>query len=223
MGNKNIRSEFYVPHKVKTKLDCYQFQINEIQGIKTQHGHEISTIIAHADSEFTNDKYIVYSHGPNDDLSCIRYSCKRLALIMNCHIISYDYIGYGQSHDLCPTLDRCYDSLCATMCHVLEVMNIPTEKVLLIGESIGAQVVAKYVATNNWKSGIVMISPTEFSNVFKQIRCPIKIFHKKNTNDKSTIIYKYLKKKFVNVWLEKCVQMDIFDNFEYADFQEILY
>jgi abhydrolase domain-containing protein 17 len=143
------------------------YQKASVHFIKTIRGDKIAVrCISPSDSPLNlNSKYrdsrrvIIYSHGNAVDIGGCYEICDVLAHMLDAHVIVYDYPNYGVSSKTAICESVLNSSIESVYSRCME-MEIPADKLVLIGQSLGSvptlylasRVYAKYCA-------IVLISP----------------------------------------------------------------
>lgn len=106
-------------------------------------------------------KWIIFSHGNSDDIgSCSSY-CQWLADSLSCHVVVYDYVGYGVSCNEHTSVDNMHFAIEAVYGYCIASHNVEPHDIFLMGKSLGsvptvhlaAQAFARNIA------GVVLISP----------------------------------------------------------------
>jgi len=151
---------------------------------------------------------ILYSHANAEDLSLILEYVDKLARSLDCNVFAYEYVGYSLSrfeeNAKKPTEAGCYQSVEAAWKYCVQDLEIPPEKIIAMGRSIGSgpaihlgsqQSVAGTEHSPKDMGGMVLLSPIEsgartfngmltnsydfFQNYNKMrlIRCPVAIMH----------------------------------------------
>ena len=106
---------------------------------------------------------IILCHGNACDIGNMSDFGKRLCKECHCHVLLYEYPGYGLSTGV-PTENSCTEGLTNIINHLKEKMNIPIQNMIFYGQSIGSGVVAagyKYCKTqfNQSPIGLILITP----------------------------------------------------------------
>jgi len=143
------------------------YQKASVHFIKTIRGDKIAVrCVSPSDSPLNlNSKYrdsrrvIIYSHGNAVDIGGCYEICDVLAHMLDAHVIVYDYPNYGVSSKTAICESVLNSSIESVYSRCME-MDIPADKLVLIGQSLGSvptlylasRVYAKYCA-------IVLISP----------------------------------------------------------------
>ena len=167
--------------------------------------NKIHTIII--TPKVTTDNYIIYSHGSASDMSYLIDFLSKMALRLQCIVVSFDYPGYGLSTGKASEI-HCYNSLKTVIDYIVDIKGCQ-HNILLIGRSLGTGVVVDYVSQYDWKNPVILISPyksmleigydmigidkahikmscsyalhnyNQFCSIDKisQAHCPIKIYH----------------------------------------------
>jgi pimeloyl-ACP methyl ester carboxylesterase len=110
-----------------------------------------------------NAPVILFCHGNAGNVhSCVPF-CKLLAKTTRCHVVAYDYPGYGLSTgDCCES--TALKSIEVMMDHMISAMEIPARNIVLFGQSIGTGIaahgleytVAKYMEN---VAALILLSP----------------------------------------------------------------
>lgn len=163
--------------------------------IPPSHDHDKVDIINGIAYKFVNKKtpdIIIYSHGNSEDICTVDIA--EMANSLGCSIVTYDYIGYGQSKGR-PSERGCIKALTTIVDHIQTLY--PSANIILIGRSLGTGVVTQFAYRRNWTNPIVLLSPFKsigrvaldnsfthsMSGMFKtldiidKLKCPVKIIH----------------------------------------------
>lgn len=123
-----------------------------------------------------NIPVIVFCHGTASNIgTCYRFS-QRLAQTSNCHVLMFDYPGYGLSRSYCYCNEEIIkDSIRKVLDHLIEKMQIPVCNIILCGHSLGTAVAVwgmKYCQEYYQKcvAGLILLNPfTTLRNVAQDI------------------------------------------------------
>lgn len=192
--------------------------------IKTETDTHISAIyLPDPKAEFT----IIYSHGNAEDIGDIRFLLERFNL-NGFSVFAYDYQGYGTSRGR-PSETKAYQDIEAAYKYITNQLNIPPDRIIAMGRSIGSAV-ATHLAAKYQIAGLILESPptsafrvitripllpidkfNNFRNI-KKIGCPVLIIH--GTDDRIIPIWhgrklfeKANEPKF-NLWVENAGHND---------------
>jgi pimeloyl-ACP methyl ester carboxylesterase len=192
-------------------------------------------------------KILIFTHGNGCDIYTFHSYLKNLSENLDdVLVVSWDYPQYGLSEGI---LDEhtCYKALELVISHYIKITN----KILLIGQSLGTGVVVDYVSKikNYWKNPIILISPYKsipkiitnlnfFENLicknkfstYKKITnttCPIKIFHGESDEiidiSHSYELYNLIPNKYIKpTWYKNISHNDILNEIKINDYNEIL-
>lgn len=135
---------------------------------------------------------LIYSHGNGEDLGDLD---ERLTLLkqIGFAILAYDYRGYGTS-DGKPSERNAYQDIDAAYHYVTKTLNIPPDRILLYGRSVGGgpsidlasrQPVAGVILENTFISVYRVLTSLpiflfdRFNNIAKldAIKCPVLLIH----------------------------------------------
>lgn len=190
------------------------------------------------------DKIIIFSHGNGCDIYTFYPYLKSLADNLNALVVSYDYPTYGLSQGELNEF-TCYESLQMVITHYLN----NTDKILLIGQSLGTGIVVDYISKNQWTNPVILISPyksipkvitdldiveclvskNKFASYLKifHAQCPIKIFHGKSDktieSSHSIELYNLISnKKFKPTFFNNVGHNDILTYIDFNEYNEIL-
>lgn len=161
-------------------------------------GALIATLIYRIrDNQVTeNTKTIIYSHGNATDIGAMFPIQVILALSLKCHVVVYDYSGYGESGGV-PDENNTYLDIEAVYNYVLEnVANNKHSNVILYGQSVGSGPCCYLACKDNRIGGMILHSPFTsgmrvltpsralacldiYPNVdrIKNVNCPVMVIH----------------------------------------------
>lgn len=144
---------------------------------------------------------IIYSHGNSSDLGSLYSSYIDLASQLKCDIIAYDYTGYGHSEGI-PNEKDIYSDIEHVMDYALAYKQLPLEKIILFGSSIGSVPSISIASSARFCSikGCILVSPISSGSdlikysdkpvegdadvlnnlrLAKEIMCPVFVIHGK--------------------------------------------
>ncbi len=142
-------------------------------------------------SEYT----IIYCHGNAEDIGVFTFYVLNKLYKLNFSFFSFDYTGYGIISGK-PSEKNTYQDAQAAYEYVVKQLNIPPEKIIIYGHSLGAAV-AIDLATQKEVAGVILEAPfisafrviTQFPlfpfdryrNISKisKINCPVLVLHGK--------------------------------------------
>jgi len=177
--------------------------------ITTSKGDQIPAIYVRRSGSFAMAPFtVIYSHANAEDLSLILEYIDNVARSLDCDVFAYEYVGYSLSrfeeNSKKPTEPGCYQSIEAAWKYCVEDLDIPPEKIIVMGRSIGSgpaihlasqQSVAGTDKSPKDMGGAVLLSPIEsgarvfngmlttsydFFQNYKKMRlvnCPVAIIH----------------------------------------------
>ncbi|XP_022708924.1 uncharacterized protein LOC111272036 isoform X1 [Varroa jacobsoni] len=99
---------------------------------------------------------ILHSHVNAADLGSLHLAMEILARRTGCDVVAYDYAGYGGS-DGTPGENIILQNADTVMRYVIEVLQRPTTKVIVYGQSIGS-VPTWYLASKYEVAGVIQLS-----------------------------------------------------------------
>mmetsp|Transcript_7771 Transcript_7771/g.16630 ORF Transcript_7771/g.16630 Transcript_7771/m.16630 type:complete len:331 (-) Transcript_7771:199-1191(-) len=113
---------------------------------------------------------ILYSHANAEDLGNIYPWCKFLAKMLGVNIFAYDYTGYGLATDQGdPSEEYCFADIDAAYAYLKDVLQIPTESIVLYGRSLGSgpscYLAARTAEEGDAVAGLVLHAP--FLSVYR--------------------------------------------------------
>lgn len=230
------------------KVDYSKTDISNVLYCNSKNGKKISYIKIDPTNVNQNTKYIIWSHGNAMILHSMLPTLKKLSHALRVGAVIYDYQGYGLSEGS-PSEKKCYQDHESIIETLVSVHNIPKERMILIGQSIGTGVVVDYVANHEWNNPIILISPYKsiisivaesssclthsYIDLFKslnkmpKVTCPIQIIH--GTNDEIISIEhgKELAKNMINktfepIWLEGVGHNNILNQISVPDYKKVI-
>lgn len=114
----------------------------------------IKTCICEISPKTKSDKIIIFSHGNGCDIYTFYEYLKLMADNLGVMVVMYDYPSYGLSKGELNEF-TCYQCLQDVITHY----KTYTEKILLVGQSLGTGIVIDYISKNHWINPIILISP----------------------------------------------------------------
>lgn len=153
--NSQLNNKSEKPHYIKI-FECKDESSNTDQQIN------LSYFVIHpVDRNRSYNPYILWSHGNGSDLMELYPIIKNLhtRLSGQIGIIVYDYEGYGLSSGQSREIN-CYRNLDMMIEFCKTRLNIPLDRLFLLGHSLGTGVVINYVSKiTEWKTPIILLSP----------------------------------------------------------------
>lgn len=149
------------------------------------------TFIEESNAYFT----LLFSHGNGEDLGNAVGYLRQLCRVLNVNALAYDYTGYGLATGK-PSEEGCYANVEAAYLHLLNERNIPPERIIVFGRSLGSAP-SIHIACLKPVRGLILVSPLSscirvvrpklhvtlpfdmFVNIHKisLVRCPVLIVH----------------------------------------------
>lgn len=170
------------------------FNSEDDVSLNTIHGSQIKV------KKFIKNKkylYMIVSHGNAEDIySVYDWVIKIFSNFVNVNVIMYEYTGYGINSDNFQCSEQfCYNDADAVYDYVTSTLQIPPERIVIYGRSLGSGP-SCYLAEKHQVAGLILNSG--FMSVFrvafkfrwtlpgdmfpnidriKNINCPVCIFH----------------------------------------------
>ena len=136
---------------------------------------------------------ILFSHGNAEDLGHLSYLLEQMHRT-GFSVLAYDYRGYGLSTGGPPTAEAAYRDLQAVYRHAVEHLEIPPERLIVLGRSVGSgpatelaarEPVGGLVIESGFVSAFrvvtrVQILPFDkFPNLrhIREVKCPVLVIH----------------------------------------------
>ena len=116
-----------------------------------------------------SDYTILYSHGNASDIGTVSQVLQAL-YDAGFSILTYDYPGYGYSSGK-PNESGAYNAAEAAYSYLTDSLNVPPEKIILHGQSLGGGI-STYLAVKKPVAGLILEST--FATAF-QVRVPFRI------------------------------------------------
>ena len=148
---------------------------------------------------------IIYCHGNSGDIGTSFIECQLLSLHLGCHVLCFEYPGYGLSTDIGNTNEkRSYFNIRQAYKYVRYRLNYKPEKIIIYGFSLGTGIAFDLACDENFPTGgIILQSPflsiirtiynfkktyyfDLFNNCDKAKKCKTKIYF--IHGDKDTIV-----------------------------------
>ena len=105
--------------------------------------------------------FIIFSHGNADDAGTCQSYVDWLAGTFQANVLAYDYVNYGCSSPGKTTEKNLQEAITTVFDYATSVLLVPSERILLVGKSLGTAPTVFLAAQNFAKSiqGVVLISP----------------------------------------------------------------
>lgn len=164
-----LNADYSKLHEIKTQIDGNTYRIY------------LYDIIPFVIPDPTT--YIIISPDTSDNIMDIHSFATKIADRYNIGVIVYDYIGYGQTKKIYRASERlCYLSFKCIMNYLFD-KGIDTSNIILLGKTLGANIVLDYASDHLWSAPMIIILP-DFFDKFNKISSPIKlILHKTKNNE----------------------------------------
>jgi len=153
----NLASKYSI--RVKNLSDmhhCHRIpDAFEVSKVESTGGNQVVTLMV---KSCADPKYIIiYSHGGTVDVGNICNFYYTLGDRLKCNILTYDYSGFGETKGE-PTESNLIADAEAVYKFVREKYQIPPQKIILYGQSLGCALTI-YLATKHNVAGVVIHSP----------------------------------------------------------------
>ncbi|MGB3402523.1 MAG: alpha/beta hydrolase [Microcoleaceae cyanobacterium] len=198
----------------------------DILKVTTANNNKIAALyLPNTEANYT----ILYAHGNAEDIGEIKFRLQQLYQ-NGFSVLAYDYPGYGISTGKL-TEKNVYLAIDAAYNYLTQTLNIPADKIIVYGRSVGGGS-ALELAVNNPVAGVILestfttpfrvvipfpIFPFEkFDNVKKiqQINSPVLIMHGKQDNiipiEHSQKLYELASAPKLSFWVEEAGHNDLF-------------
>ena len=130
--------------------------------VTTESGEKIACL--HSLAKEPNGLTILYSHGNGEDLGTLKPLLEEITKF-GCNVIAYDYPGYGLSGGS-PTEASCNTAIDTLYEYIISEINIPKERLLLWGRSLGTGP-SCYLASKIHIAGVILETP--FLSAFRSV------------------------------------------------------
>ncbi|KAA8498605.1 Protein ABHD17C [Porphyridium purpureum] len=101
---------------------------------------------------------LLLSHGTSEDIGYTVQWAAELCGQLEVNVLVYDYTGYGVSAQNPPSEQRVYADAMAAYDYLVRVRNIPWQKIVLMGRSMGSGP-ATFLASTRSCAGLVLVCP----------------------------------------------------------------
>jgi hypothetical protein len=146
------------------RLSLPPYEASFIQALKIPNvqGAHIATIIYQVPPAQRKDrtKVIIYSHGNATDLGAMFPMQVVLCHALNCHVVMYDYSGYGESGGV-PEEASTYADMDAVYQYVLQESGLvdgDASRIVLYGQSVGSGPCCYLAAKDDQVGGMILHS-----------------------------------------------------------------
>lgn len=140
----------------------YESQYVSALKVPNKNGAHCATIIYKVPPAQCNErtKTIIYSHGNATDIGAMFPMQVVLVHALNCHVVMYDYSGYGASGGV-PEEASTYTDMDAVFDYVLNKTDLAAgdpSRIILYGQSVGSGPCCYLAARNDQVGGIILHS-----------------------------------------------------------------
>ncbi|AYV75846.1 MAG: putative alpha/beta hydrolase [Terrestrivirus sp.] len=155
MSDDLIKSKvFQIPNTDKELIRNMENLFNT----KTKSGYDVYGILIKTKNTNKLNKLIIYSHGTGNDIYNVHHLLKDFSDKYGVDIVCYDYPGYGLVSAEKMNEEGCYECHEAVVDYVINVMSIPKNEIILMGQSLGTGVTADYVSKHDWEKPVILVS-----------------------------------------------------------------
>jgi len=189
-----------------SRLKPQKFKGGKVEAVKipTKSGSYCAAIVYRCPKKVRTDrtKTLIFSHGNATDIGAMFPLQAILANSLECHVVSYDYSGYGESGGM-PLENNTYTDLAGVLKWTIEeVCGGNESKVVLYGQSVGSgpscymgmktEGLAGMVLHSPFMSGMRVLTPSRilgcldiFPNIdrIRKAKCPVMIIHGKKDQE----------------------------------------
>ncbi|KAL9642981.1 hypothetical protein ABK040_010673 [Willaertia magna] len=103
---------------------------------------------------------ILYSHGNGMDIGQSYDFLTILRDRLNVNVVHYEYFGYGILKDVdSPSEEGVYECACSTIDYLINKLNIPQDKIILYGTSMGTAASIYLAAHYRGVGGVILEAP----------------------------------------------------------------
>ena len=140
----------------------YEAQYVQAIKIPNRQGAHVAAIVYQVPPEQRNaqTRTIIYSHGNATDIGAMFPMQVVLVHALNCHVVMYDYSGYGASGGV-PEEASTYADMDAVYNYVLEksdLVNHDASRIILYGQSVGSGPCCYLAAKDDQVGGMILHS-----------------------------------------------------------------
>jgi len=156
MGGVVESLAFMPPNEYGTQEEMKRQHKDNIYYRNSKSGNKICLLyfVDNSSDGFT----ILYSHGNAEDLASSRYTYEELSKRLGCNLLAYDYSGYGLSTGNCKE-KSCYKDIDCAFDFLVNDQNIPRNKIILFGRSLGSGPTIDIASRQRGLGGLILQSP----------------------------------------------------------------
>jgi len=130
---------------------------------------------------------VLLSSGEIEDMGNTKELAQLLRDVLHVNVLTYDYIGYGVNRNSKPSEKQCYEDITAAYDYLVYAKEMPSDKIILMGKSIGtgpvihlASSLYAQIRTTSLSRGLsrIMSKRTSIVSIFKGfagiiLQCPM--------------------------------------------------
>jgi pimeloyl-ACP methyl ester carboxylesterase len=156
---------FHPPNPPTYTADSFDGQLAMIDGVVA--------MVLRNEAPFGGKGLLVYTHANATDLGSLYRAMDLARKKLKMHVIAMEYPGYGQSPGH-PTERSVNEAFGRLMRAITCEFNVPHERIILMGRSLGSGPAVKYASECPNLGGLVLISPfTSIKDAVKSLAGPI--------------------------------------------------
>eukprot|EP00759_Apiculatamorpha_spiralis_P005153 PhF_6_TR13053/c0_g1_i1/m.20723 len=156
---------FLPPNRERTKK---LLRGADVRYVTNSVGHKIALVHFDARTDIT----VLYSHGNAEDIGVAYQYFTDLSRLLGANLVVYDYSGYGLSEGTCSEANA-YSSINAVFDYVLHTLNVPRDKIILFGRSLGSGPTVDLGSRERGLGGMVLQSPLATAMATTTVSIPI--------------------------------------------------
>ena len=153
----------FIPDPRLTRPPSYSGKIEAVKiGPHRKTGNYVAALIYRVRPERVTErtKTIIYSHGNATDIGAMYFMQIILAKGLQCHVVMYDYSGYGESGGV-PLENNTYNDIEMVYDYTLSrvVANREEKNIVIYGQSVGSGPSCYVATTRPSVGGLILHSP----------------------------------------------------------------
>lgn len=196
--DKDVQSGVTYRLALDQRLVLPPFQERCIEAVKIRgfKGDLIAAVIYRSPQETSTAKTIIYSHGNATDLGAMFPLQVILAHSLKCHVVVYDYCGYGESGGVPDEFNTYRDIEAVYNYCFIKLADSNHHNIILYGQSVGSgpccylaskqDQIGGMILHSPFTSGMRVLTPSRllacldiFPNIerIKHVNCPVMVIH----------------------------------------------
>ena len=141
--------------------ETYDGKLENLVLLENENGKQVAAVYFKGSPD---QPTLLWSHGNAEDLQSVSPLLDYIHGNQGYNILAYDYPGYGLSEGK-PSENGCYENITTAWNYLTEELNIPQDKIIIVGQSVGSGPSTWLASREHLKpAGLILIAPFKSIN-----------------------------------------------------------